>query len=62
MYAATVEFNADAGLEITASHNPIDYNGIKIVKRNSEPLSFQEFSKIKKLAEERHFLILKNMV
>ena len=55
MYAATVEFNADAGLEITASHNPIDYNGIKIVKRNSEPLSFQEFSKIKKLAEESTF-------
>ena len=36
MYAAVSEFGADAGVEVT-SHNPIDYNGMKIVKRQSKP-------------------------
>ena len=39
VYAAASEFNADAGIEITASHNPVDYNGMKIVKQGSRPLS-----------------------
>ena len=38
MYAAVTEFEACAGVEITASHNPIDYNGMKIVGRKSKPL------------------------
>ena len=33
VYSAVMSFNADAGIEITASHNPIDYNGMKIVKK-----------------------------
>ena len=32
MYSAVSEFNAGAGIEVTASHNPIEYNGMKIVK------------------------------
>ena len=31
-------FDACAGIEVTASHNPIDYNGMKIVKAGSQPL------------------------
>ncbi|AGH43149.1 phosphoglucomutase/phosphomannomutase alpha/beta/alpha domain II [Paraglaciecola psychrophila 170] len=29
----------DGGIEITASHNPIDYNGMKLVKKDSKPVS-----------------------
>ena len=43
MYAAVTEFGACAGIEVTASHNPIDYNGMKIVGRGSKPLSDDEF-------------------
>ena len=32
VYSAVTEFLADAGIEVTASHNPIEYNGMKIVK------------------------------
>ena len=32
MYWAVTEFGACAGIEVTASHNPINYNGMKIVK------------------------------
>ena len=38
MYWAVSEFGACAGVEITASHNPIDFNGMKIVKSVSQPL------------------------
>lgn len=52
MYAAVSEFGIGAGIELTASHNPINYNGMKIVKNLSQPLSNQEFLKIKYLAEQ----------
>lgn len=52
MYWAVTEFGACAGIEITASHNPINYNGMKIVKSNSCPLSdLNDFQVIKSLAE-----------
>lgn len=39
MYWATSEFQADGGIEVTASHNPMDYNGMKMVGFGSAPLS-----------------------
>ena len=38
VYFATTHLDADGGIEITASHNPIDYNGMKMVCRGSAPL------------------------
>ena len=56
MYWAVSEFSACAGIEITASHNPINYNGIKIVKSKSQPLDEEtDFKVIKKLAETAVF-------
>ncbi|MBD2824373.1 phosphohexomutase domain-containing protein [Xenorhabdus szentirmaii] len=39
IYFATTYLNVDGGVEITASHNPIDYNGAKFVLKNSTPIS-----------------------
>ena len=51
VYAATVEFGADVGLMVTASHNPINYNGIKIIGPLARPLEVDsEFSKIASIA------------
>ena len=55
VYSAVLEYNADAGIEITASHNPIDFNGMKIVKNGSQPLTEEEFSEIRHLAETKNF-------
>ena len=55
VYASVSEFDACGGIEITASHNPIDYNGMKIVGRGSKPLSEKEFGLIKDLAERNNF-------
>ena len=57
MYWAVSHFDACAGVEITASHNPINYNGVKIVKSKSQPLDEgSDFKVIKKLAETEGFL------
>jgi phosphomannomutase len=51
MYWAVTEFGACAGIEVTASHNPINYNGMKIVKSGSRPLDDAgDFQLIKALA------------
>lgn len=39
MYFAVTHFGADGGICVTASHNPIDYNGMKMVQTGSAPLS-----------------------
>jgi phosphomannomutase len=52
MYFATTHFGACGGIEITASHNPIDYNGMKMVKAGSAPLdSATELAAIRAAAE-----------
>jgi len=52
MYWAVSNFSASAGIVVTASHNPINYNGMKIVKSGSRPLNDnKDFKAIKNLAE-----------
>jgi len=52
MYWAVNHFGACAGATVTASHNPIDYNGIKIVGPGARPLDpAGDFQRLKLLAE-----------
>lgn len=54
MYWAVTEFGACAGIEVTASHNPINYNGMKIVKSGSRPLDPKaDFQAIEQTAREQ---------
>src|ERR687892_2317352 len=39
MYFAVARDGHDGGVQITASHNPKEYNGIKMVRREAFPLS-----------------------
>ncbi|WP_206485952.1 phosphomannomutase [Thalassotalea sp. G2M2-11] len=39
IYFAVPHFDADGGICITASHNPANYNGMKMVSKNSVPIS-----------------------
>ncbi len=53
MYFATTRFGADGGICVTASHNPMDYNGMKMVRASSAPLDASSgLARIKELAEE----------
>ncbi len=39
VYYGTSELGADGGIMVTASHNPADYNGLKMVRAESKPIS-----------------------
>ncbi|MBU9810627.1 phosphomannomutase CpsG [Rahnella sp. C60] len=56
VYFATRSLQADGGIEITASHNPDNYNGMKIVGREARPVSSDSGLKdIQALAENHLF-------
>ncbi len=39
IYFATAHFEMDGGIMVTASHNPKDYNGMKLVREGARPIS-----------------------
>jgi len=39
IYYATKYLGVDGGIEVTASHNPMDYNGMKLVREDAKPIS-----------------------
>ena len=52
IYFATNYLDSDAGVMITASHNPADYNGLKIVGAGAKPVSMDSgLGEIKSIAE-----------
>ncbi|PTY36341.1 phosphomannomutase [Saccharospirillum sp. MSK14-1] len=56
VYFATDYLNADGGCMVTASHNPINYNGMKMVREQSKPISRDTgLDDIKKMAEAEDF-------
>jgi phosphomannomutase len=58
VYFATSHFKALGGVCITASHNPKDYNGMKLVASGSRPISGDTgLLEIKQLAEQQAWLV-----
>ena len=56
MYFATTHLGADGGICVTASHNPMDYNGMKMVRAGSAPLDAATgLAAIRALAETQAF-------
>ena len=56
IYFATSHYGADGGIVVTASHNPKDYNGMKLVREDSKPISGDTgLNEIKALAEAGEF-------
>ncbi|MBT8088459.1 MAG: phosphomannomutase [Gammaproteobacteria bacterium] len=52
VYFATSHLDADGGIMVTASHNPADYNGLKIVREQAKPVSADSgLLNIRELAE-----------
>jgi phosphomannomutase len=56
VYFATFHLEMDGGIEVTASHNPMNYNGMKLVRKNSQPISGDTgLLDIQQLAEANNF-------
>lgn len=51
MYFATEHLGAGGGICVTASHNPREYNGMKLVGRGAMPLPDADFARIRSLTE-----------
>ena len=57
VYFNTFHLGVDGGIIITASHNPGDYNGMKLVRRDARPISGDSgLSKIEALAAAGDFV------
>lgn len=56
LYWAVCALGFDAGTNITASHNPKEYNGVKIVAKNAHSICGDELQQILKIIEEKKFL------
>jgi phosphomannomutase/phosphomannomutase/phosphoglucomutase len=58
VYFAAFHLDVDGGIEVTASHNPMGYNGMKLVLRGAVPISGDTGLKdIQALAEGNQFSI-----
>jgi phosphomannomutase len=56
VYFATAHLNAGGGIMVTASHNPADYNGMKLVREEAKPVSGDSgLGRIRELAEQGVF-------
>jgi len=56
VYHATFSQKMDGGIMVTASHNPMDYNGMKLVREGSKPISGDTgLAEIRRLAEVGEF-------
>lgn len=59
IYFATAYLITSGGIEVTASHNPIDYNGFKFVREGSRPISADTGLKdIQALAETLNYQLI----
>lgn len=56
VYFGAFYLDVQGGIEITASHNPMDYNGMKLVRENARPISADTgLKEIQALAEAENF-------
>lgn len=56
VYFAAFHLDVQGGIEITASHNPMNYNGMKLVKENARPISIDTgLREIQAIAESGEF-------
>ena len=56
VYFGAFHLDVQGGIEITASHNPMDYNGMKLVRENARPISADTgLKEIQSLAESEQF-------
>jgi phosphomannomutase / phosphoglucomutase len=55
LYFATAHWKLDGGANITGSHNPVDYNGVKMVHPGAAPLTEAEIQGLREAIESGTF-------
>jgi len=52
LYFAVCNYGFDGGINVTGSHNPIEFNGLKLTQKNAVPVYGKELKGILKIIEE----------
>lgn len=55
LYFATAHWRLDGGANITGSHNPVEYNGVKMVHPGAAPLTEEEIQSLRTMIEGGDF-------
>jgi phosphomannomutase/phosphoglucomutase len=55
LYFATADWGLDGGANITGSHNPVEYNGVKMVHPGAAPLTEDEIQSLRAMIETNDF-------
>src|SRR5262245_86848 len=55
LYFATAHWRLDGGANITGSHNPIEYNGVKMVWAGAAPLTEEEIQNLRRVIESEDY-------
>jgi len=56
LYFAVIFLDAAGGVNVTGSHNPSEYNGFKVVKKDAIPLDPEEIQRIREIISKEDFL------
>lgn len=55
LYFATAHWKLDGGANVTGSHNPVEYNGVKMVHPGAAPLTEEEIQSLRTMVERGDF-------
>ena len=55
MYAAVVHWDMEGGIIVTASHNPPQYNGFKVVAKQAYPIGGDDIQDLLKVTLAKHY-------
>jgi phosphomannomutase/phosphoglucomutase len=56
LYFAVCYWKLDGGINVTGSHNPVQYNGLKLTLADAAPIAERDIQDLRCLAESRLFL------
>lgn len=55
VHFATIKYNTDAGIIVTASHNPKEFNGFRFDLRNAIPFYGEQLQEVRSIIENENF-------
>ena len=59
LYYALHRWGLGGGIVVTASHNPVEFNGLKLLREEAMPLLPDEIQAVRRLAEAGDFTVLR---
>ncbi|MFQ6115341.1 MAG: phosphomannomutase/phosphoglucomutase [bacterium] len=55
LYFAVVKWALSGGVNVTGSHNPVDYNGFKMIRKGPNPIAEAEIQELRRIIEDNAF-------